>query len=113
MFEVGRLCVKVAGRDARKKAVITEVLDDNYVMVDGEVRRKKCSIKHLEPLDQVIEINDKASHEDVVKAFSDLGIELRNKKSKETKERPKKTRAKKSEPAKTTKKSTKKTTKKA
>jgi len=43
MFEIGRLCVKIAGRDARKKAVIVEVLDGNFVMRDGEVRRRNAT----------------------------------------------------------------------
>ena len=41
MIEVGRLCVKIAGRDAGKKCVITELIDEKLVMIDGETRRRK------------------------------------------------------------------------
>jgi large subunit ribosomal protein L14e len=56
MYQIGRLCVKLAGRDARKKCVIIDVLDNNFVMIDGQTRRKKCNIRHLEPLDKVLKI---------------------------------------------------------
>ena len=56
MYKVGRLCVKLAGRDAGKKCVIVDVLKDNYVMIDGATRRRKCNIAHLEPLDKCIKI---------------------------------------------------------
>ena len=97
MFQPGRICVKLAGRDARKKLVIVDVKDENTVLVDGEVRRRPCNVKHLEPLDQVVDIEKNASHEDVKNVFkSQLGIDLPEKKSKEQKERPKKQHRKKS-----------------
>jgi large subunit ribosomal protein L14e len=95
MIEVGRLCIKIAGRDSRKKCVVVDIVDDNFVMIDGDVRRKRCNIKHLEPLDNVIKIRKGASHDVVVKEFKALGIEIKEKKSKEKKERPKRVRKKK------------------
>jgi large subunit ribosomal protein L14e len=92
MFEIGRLCVKLAGRDAGKKCTVVEILDNNFVLIDGETRRRKCNVMHLEPLDQVLKIEDKASHEDVASAFKELGIELKETKRKEAKPRPKKIR---------------------
>ena len=35
MLEVGRLCIKLAGRDAGKKAVVVENIDSNFVLIDG------------------------------------------------------------------------------
>ena len=52
IFEVGRLCVKLAGRDSGKKCVVVEKVDQQYVLVDGATRRKKVNIRHFEPLDQ-------------------------------------------------------------
>ena len=49
-------CVKIAGRDAGGRAVIVDVLDDNFVLIDGGVRRRKCNIIHLEPSDKKIDI---------------------------------------------------------
>jgi len=56
-IEVGRICVKIAGREAGEKCVIVEVIDDKFVEVVGtSMKNRKCNIKHLEPLDQIIEI---------------------------------------------------------
>jgi len=99
MIEVGRLCIKLAGRDAGLKCAVVEVLDKNFVMIDGEARRRKCNIIHLEPLDEVVKIKAKASHADVVSEFKKLGIEIREKKPKKAEKRPRKTRKKKEKPA--------------
>jgi large subunit ribosomal protein L14e len=100
IFEAGRLCVKLAGRDAGKKCVVVDVVDDNYVVIDGATRRKKVNVKHLEPLSETLDIKDKASHSDVSKAFEGLGVKVWNTKKKETKERPKKLKVKKVKPVK-------------
>ena len=56
-IEVGRICVKIAGREAGEKCVIVEVIDDKFVEVVGtSMKNRKCNIKHLEPVDQTIEI---------------------------------------------------------
>jgi len=82
MIETGRLCVKTAGRDAGKTCVVVDMITDKFVLIDGEVRRRRCNINHLEPLKQKIEIKKGASHEDVVSAFKKLGIVIRPKKPK-------------------------------
>ena len=56
-IEVGRICVKIAGREAGEKCVIVEVIDDKFVEVVGiTMKNRKCNIKHLEPVEQTIEI---------------------------------------------------------
>jgi len=92
MFSVGRICIKLAGRDSNNKCVVVEVLENNYVLIDGETRRKKCNIIHLEPLDKKIDIKSKASHEDVISAFKKIGIEIKDTKPKKAGERPRKLR---------------------
>jgi large subunit ribosomal protein L14e len=106
LYEVGRLCLKIAGRDAGKKCVIIENVDDTFVFVDGATRRKKVNIKHLEPLAVTVEIKEKASHEDVKSAFEKLEIEVWDKKSKKVADRPSKVRkaATKTKPVKSKKK---------
>jgi len=92
MIEIGRVCLKTVGREAGKICVIVDIIDKNYVLIDGEVRRKKCNITHLEPLDKKVEIRGRASHAEVVEKFKEIGIEIKEKKSKSKKERPKKVR---------------------
>jgi len=82
IFTVGRLCVKLAGRDAGNKCVVVEDLSAGYVVIDGAVRRKKVNIKHLEPLAETIDLKNKASHDEVKSAFEALGIKVWDKKSK-------------------------------
>lgn len=79
--------MKIAGRDAGGKCVVVDVVDDNFVLVDGNVRRRRCSISHLEPLPDSIEIKKGASHEEVAAEFRKLGI-LAVRKSFNRKERP-------------------------
>lgn len=100
MIKEGRLCIKLAGRDAGQKCVIIEVLDNNFVMIDGQTRRRKCNIRHLEPLKEEIKVKKGESHTAVVAEFKKLGIEITEKKPKEKKERPKKQRKVKEKPVK-------------
>lgn len=111
MYEIGRLCIKIAGRDAGKKCIIVDILKSNYVLIDGETRRRKCNLTHLEPLDQIIKIKKKASNVDIIKEFKKLKIEIKTEKPKKTTEKPKKIRKKKTleEKTKTPTKVTKKT----
>ena len=92
MYEVGRLCVKLAGRDAGKKCIIIDILKDNYVMIGGSTRRRKCNTAHLEPLDKVIKIKKKATRADVAKAFKKLKLPVNTTKPKKAASKPKKER---------------------
>ncbi|MBI2109790.1 50S ribosomal protein L14e [Candidatus Woesearchaeota archaeon] len=97
MIDVGRICVKIAGRDAGLKCVVVDKIDKNFVMIDGQTRRKRCSILHLEPLDLVLDIKKNAGHEEVKKGFNELGLKLEEKKSRVRKERQKGSRSVKKE----------------
>ncbi|MEK6963544.1 MAG: 50S ribosomal protein L14e [Nanoarchaeota archaeon] len=107
-MEIGRICVKIAGRDAGQRCVVVEVIDTNYVLIDGETRRRKCNIRHLEPLTQLIEIKKGADHDAVKKALKSLGIEMQDTKPKKKTEKPTKKRNVKEKPAKTETKEPKK-----
>lgn len=92
MIELGRVCIKTAGRDAGLMCVIVEKIDDLYVLIDGQTRRRKCNVVHLEMTDKVLSLK-KGSHDEVKSLFeSELNIELKDKKPKEQKERPRKQR---------------------
>jgi large subunit ribosomal protein L14e len=56
-IEVGRVCIKIAGRESGEKCVIVEIIDDKFVEVVGKtIKNRRCNIKHLEPVVQIIEI---------------------------------------------------------
>ncbi|BCS91006.1 MAG: 50S ribosomal protein L14e [Candidatus Micrarchaeota archaeon] len=61
IVEEGRVAIKLKGRDAGKKVVITKVLDKNFVMVLSEARKKerRVNINHLELLNEKVDINKK------------------------------------------------------
>jgi len=106
MIEVGRVCVKIAGRDAGKKCVIVDVVDDNYVLIDGQTRRRKCNVKHIEPLKDKLAIKKGATHSTVVAEFKKLKIEIKEtkKKDKPKTKKPVRTRKTKKKPEKQTEK---------
>lgn len=115
MIDVGRICIKTAGKDAGKKVVVVDAMDGNFVLIDGPVKRKRCNIAHLEPTSQKVDLKKNASHADVVKEFKKIKIEIKETKPK-TKKGPKPIRQpKKKEVKKEAKKETpkEKTTKKA
>lgn len=76
MMEIGRVCVKIAGRDAGKHCIIVDVIDKNNVTIDGLTRRRKCNIKHLEPLETVVNIGKNAGHEQVMSELEKLGMKM-------------------------------------
>lgn len=88
MIEVGRLIVKTAGRDAGKKGVIIDILDDKFVLVDGQTRRRKVNILHIEPLAQIAKIGKNAPHDEVAKALDEFGLKARETKAKPKTQRP-------------------------
>ena len=77
MLTVGRLCVKTRGRDAMMHCVIIEEIDSNYVLVDGNTRRKKVNKTHLEPLNKTLDVKKGADTKTVQTALEKAGIELR------------------------------------
>lgn len=77
VLEVGRLCIKVVGRDACNRCVIVDVIDRNYVLVTGPknitgVRRRRVNINHLRFLDEKLEIQPGASDEEVTNALNQI-----------------------------------------
>ncbi len=79
VIEVGRICVKIAGREAGRKCVIVDIIDDNFVLITGPksltgVKRRRCNIKHLEPTEFKVDIPKGASDEEVLKALEKAGL---------------------------------------
>ena len=69
-IEVGRVCVKVAGREAGRKCVIVDVMDKSFVVVTGPkkvtgVKRRRVNINHVAPTEDVIPIKRGASDDEV------------------------------------------------
>jgi len=74
-FEVGRVCVKLSGRETGKKCVVVDVVDKNFVLVTGPktvtgVRRRRTNVDHLEPTTEVIELKKGAADDEVEKVLA-------------------------------------------
>ena len=77
-IEIGRVCVKLSGREAGRKCVIVDVVDKSFVLVTGPktvsgVKRRRANVNHVEPLQDKIDINRGASDEEVVEALKVAG----------------------------------------
>jgi len=76
-IDVGRVCLKIKGRERGMKCIIVDIIDRNYVLVTGPkdltgVRRRRVNISHLEFLDENVNIGKNASDEEVTAAFEQL-----------------------------------------
>ena len=79
VVEIGRICVKLLGREAGRKCVIVDVIDENFVLVTGPkqltgVRRRRANVNHLEFTPLKIEISRGASDEEVLSALEKAGL---------------------------------------
>ncbi len=77
-IEVGRVCMKMAGREAGKKCVIVDVMDKSFVMVTGPkkvtgVKRRRVNINHLQPTPDKLDIKRGASDEEVAQTIEAAG----------------------------------------
>jgi large subunit ribosomal protein L14e len=77
VFELGRVCVKLMGRDAGQTCVVVDVFDNKFVLIDGNTRRRKCNIMHLMPTEDVLDIKKKATTEDVKAALAKTGVKVK------------------------------------
>ncbi|RLE98976.1 MAG: 50S ribosomal protein L14e, partial [Thermoprotei archaeon] len=83
-IEIGRICLKTAGKEAGRKCVIVDIIDEykrskNFVLVTGPksisgVKRRRANIKHLIPTDRKVNISKGATDEEVYKALESEGL---------------------------------------
>ena len=78
MIEIGTLAVKTCGRDGNNYCIVVYKIDDRFVFIDWNVRRKKCNISHLEPIKK-LDVKKGASTEAVYKVLEAEGIAIRQK----------------------------------
>lgn len=82
VYDIGRVCVKTVGREAGKYCVIVDVIDKNYLLIDGLiVRRRRTNFKHVEPLVDIVEIKKGADHAEVEAAIKKAKLTKKMKES--------------------------------
>jgi large subunit ribosomal protein L14e len=72
--EVGRICVKLAGREAGRKCVIIDIIDKNFVLITGPkavtgIKKRRANVNHVEPLREKIKVKRGASDKEVIEAL--------------------------------------------
>ena len=77
-IEIGRICVKVAGREAGCKCVVVDLIDKNFVLVTGPkalsgIRRKRVNINHIKATPDRVDVGKGESDENVAKALEAAG----------------------------------------
>jgi large subunit ribosomal protein L14e len=76
VYDIGRLCVKTMGREAGHYCVIVDIIDKNYLLIDGlKVRRRRVNYNHIEPIADVLDIKKGASHDQVEAAIKKAKLE--------------------------------------
>ena len=77
-IEVGRICVKQAGREIGKKCVVIDVMDKSFVLVTGPkkvtgIKRRRVNINHVMPLQDKVDVKRGASDDEVASVLETAG----------------------------------------
>lgn len=77
-IQVGRICVKLTGREAGRKCIIVDIIDKNFILITGPksvtgVKRRRANANHVEPLKQKIKIKRGSSDDEVMEALKASG----------------------------------------
>jgi len=77
-IEIGRICVKEAGREQGKKCVIVDVMDKSFILVTGPknltgVKRRRVNLEHVAVIGDKVEVKRGASDEEVSQALDAAG----------------------------------------
>lgn len=73
MIDIGRIVVKIAGREALRKAVVVDIIDKNYVLISGPpslsgIKRRRVNVNHIEPTTKKLDITRKSTDADILTA---------------------------------------------
>jgi len=79
IIDIGRIVVITRGRRAGKKAVVIDIIDENFVLITGPkslngVKRRRMNVDHLMPLSIRIDISRGADDSEVLKALEEQNI---------------------------------------
>jgi large subunit ribosomal protein L14e len=74
-IEVGRICVKLTGRETGRKCIVVDVIDKNFALITGPkavtgIRRRRTNVDHLEPTDELVELKKGSPDDEVEKALT-------------------------------------------
>jgi len=75
-IDIGRICIKLTGREAGKKCIIVDIVDRNFVLVTGPkqlngVKRRRVNVSHIEPTERKLNIQRSGTDEELMKALNE------------------------------------------
>ncbi len=78
-LDIGRVCIKTAGREAGKYCVVLKKIDDSFVFITGPkvltgIKRRRCNVEHLEPTEHTLKIKADASEQEVINAYKETNL---------------------------------------
>src|SRR3989338_4624938 len=78
-LDVGTVCMKVAGREAGAICCVVKPVDKTFVMITGPklvtgIKRRRCNIEHLEPLEVKLDIKEEATDEEIIEAYKKANV---------------------------------------
>ncbi|OYT66498.1 50S ribosomal protein L14e [Candidatus Bathyarchaeota archaeon ex4484_205] len=73
-INVGRICVKLRGREKGLKCIVVDEIDEKYVVITGPkeltgIRRRRVNVRHIHPTDKTVKIKRGASDKEVMAAL--------------------------------------------
>jgi large subunit ribosomal protein L14e len=69
-MEIGRVFLKVKGREQGERCVVMDVVDRNFVIVVGpNVKRRRVNMNHIKPLDEAVSLQRNATDEEAIAAL--------------------------------------------
>jgi large subunit ribosomal protein L14e len=77
-IEVGRICIKQAGRENGKKCVVIDVMDKSFILITGPkkitgIKRRRVNINHVMPTQEKIDVKRGASDDEVAQTLEAAG----------------------------------------
>ena len=91
---IGRVVVKLSGKEAGRYGVIVDQINDNFVLIDGNLKRRKSNLMHLELTDKILDIKKGASTSEVREAMNKAKLNVTTPRTKVKKEVKEKTNGK-------------------
>lgn len=79
LLDAGRICMKIAGREAGSYCVVLKNVNKSFVLVTGPkiltgVKRRNANISHLEATPYKIDVTENLSDQDVVSAMEKANL---------------------------------------
>ena len=81
-MDLGQVCEILSGKEKGKICVVIKVENENFVLIDGNVKRRKCNVQHLKSLNKILKIKGNEKTDKIKELMKKEGFEVAGKKVK-------------------------------